>query len=147
MSDFWKKNQNNFPENKYTPLNEWLYFLHNESINDYLQCITRHVYVLPLNKFSKFVTANTKETLDMLTAVFCVVAPCSLVEIYQRLRGPCCLHHQHPDYGGSKVLWNVGKSLPDYMVLQPRRQSLYQPPWEPQILLWICWWYIFIWLQ
>jgi hypothetical protein len=27
-------------------------------------------------------------------AVFWVVALCSLVEIYQRFRGPCCLHHQ-----------------------------------------------------
>jgi hypothetical protein len=27
-------------------------------------------------------------------AVFWVVAPCSLVELYQRFRGPCCLHHQ-----------------------------------------------------
>jgi hypothetical protein len=26
-------------------------------------------------------------------AVFSVVVPCSLVEIYQRFRGPCCLHH------------------------------------------------------
>jgi hypothetical protein len=25
-------------------------------------------------------------------AVFWVVAPCSLVEIYRRFRGPCCLH-------------------------------------------------------
>jgi hypothetical protein len=39
------------------------------------------------------------------------------------------------DGGGSKDLWNVGKLLPDYMALQPRRQpSLYSPPWEPQIL-------------
>jgi hypothetical protein len=29
-----------------------------------------------------------------------------------------------PDDGGSKDLWNVGKLLPDYTVLQPRRQSL-----------------------
>jgi hypothetical protein len=29
-------------------------------------------------------------------AVFWVVRPCSLVEIYQRFRGPCCLHH-HPE--------------------------------------------------
>jgi hypothetical protein len=36
-------------------------------------------------------------------AVFWVVAPCSLVEIYQCFRGPCCLHHR-PDDGGSKVL-------------------------------------------
>jgi hypothetical protein len=27
-------------------------------------------------------------------AVYWVVAPCSLVEVYQRFRGPCCLHHQ-----------------------------------------------------
>jgi hypothetical protein len=42
-------------------------------------------------------------------AVFWVVAPCSLVEVYQRFRGPCCLHHQGPDDGGT--------------ALQPRRQS------------------------
>jgi hypothetical protein len=30
----------------------------------------------------------------MKMAVFWVVAPCSLVEVYQRFRGPCCLHHQ-----------------------------------------------------
>jgi hypothetical protein len=41
-----------------------------------------------------------------------------------------------PDDGGSKVLWNVGKLLPDYTALQPRRQpSSYSPPSEPQILL------------
>jgi hypothetical protein len=27
-------------------------------------------------------------------AVFWVAAPCSLIEVYQRFRGPCCLHHQ-----------------------------------------------------
>jgi hypothetical protein len=30
----------------------------------------------------------------MKMAVFWVVAPCSLVEVYQRFRGPCCLHYQ-----------------------------------------------------
>jgi hypothetical protein len=30
---------------------------------------------------------------SMKIAVFWVVAPCSLVEVYQRFRGPCCLHH------------------------------------------------------
>jgi hypothetical protein len=54
-------------------------------------------------------------------AVFWFVAPCSLVEVYQRFRGPCCLHHQ-PDDGGSKYLWNVGKLLVDCTALQPRRQ-------------------------
>jgi hypothetical protein len=28
-----------------------------------------------------------------------------------------------PDDGGSKDLWNVGKLLPDYTVLRPRRQQ------------------------
>jgi hypothetical protein len=31
---------------------------------------------------------------SMKTAVFWVVAPCSLVEVYRRFRGACCLHHQ-----------------------------------------------------
>jgi hypothetical protein len=35
---------------------------------------------------------NVKIYLKM--AVFCVVAPYSLVEVYQRFRGPCCLHHR-----------------------------------------------------
>jgi hypothetical protein len=40
-----------------------------------------------------------------------------------------------PDDGGSKDLWDVGKLLPDYTALQPRRQpSSYSPLWEPQIL-------------
>jgi hypothetical protein len=30
----------------------------------------------------------------MKIAVFWVAAPCSLVEVYQRFGGPCCLHHQ-----------------------------------------------------
>jgi hypothetical protein len=33
-------------------------------------------------------------------------------------------------------LWNVGKLLPDYTALQPRRQpSSYSMLWEPEILL------------
>jgi hypothetical protein len=31
---------------------------------------------------------------DIKMAVFWVVAPCSLVEVYHRFRGPCCLNHQ-----------------------------------------------------
>jgi hypothetical protein len=59
----------------------------------------------------------------MKMTVFWVVAPCSLIEVYQRFRGPCCLRHQGPDDGSSKYLCrNVGKLLPDYTALQPRRQ-------------------------
>jgi hypothetical protein len=46
---------------------------------------------------------------SMKMAVFWVVAPCS--------------QGDRPDDGGSKDLWNVGKTLPDYTVLQPRRQT------------------------
>jgi hypothetical protein len=31
-------------------------------------------------------------------AVFWVVAPCGLAEVYQRFRGPCCLHHKGDEY-------------------------------------------------
>jgi hypothetical protein len=31
-------------------------------------------------------------------AVFWVLAPCSLVEVYQRFRGPYCLRHQGDDF-------------------------------------------------
>jgi hypothetical protein len=73
-------------------------------------------------------------------AVFWVVASRSLVEVYQRFRGPCCRARltQRPGDGGSMDHWNAGKLLPDYTVLQPRSQpSSYSPPWEPQILLWV----------
>jgi hypothetical protein len=90
--------------------------------------------------------------------VFWDVAPCSLVEpTFQRCLLPpssgrwvnCTrgtglryrnrldkvLPHRTDDES-SKNLSNVGKLLPDYTALQPRRQpSSYSPPWEPQILL------------
>jgi hypothetical protein len=37
------------------------------------------------------------ETVITLMAVFWVVAACSLVEVYRRFRGPCCLHHHNPE--------------------------------------------------
>jgi hypothetical protein len=71
--------------------------------------------------------------------VLWAVAPCSVVEVYRRFRGACCLHHQvflhhRPDDVGSKHLWNVGKCLPDYTAQQLRIQSFsYSALWEPQI--------------
>jgi hypothetical protein len=41
---------------------------------------------------------------SMKMAVFWVVAPFSLVEVYERFRSPCRLHHQGDDDGGSKDL-------------------------------------------
>jgi hypothetical protein len=49
---------------------------------------------------------------SMKIAVFWVVAPCSLVEVYQ----------DHQDDGGSKDLLIVVKLLPYSTALQPRRQ-------------------------
>jgi hypothetical protein len=44
-----------------------------------------------------------KIIVNMKMAVFWVVAPCSLVEVYQRCRGPCCLHQDiHEDLGNDK---------------------------------------------
>jgi hypothetical protein len=55
-------------------------------------------------------------TLRLKMAVFWVVTLCSLVEVYRRFGGACCLHHQGDE------------------PQQPRRQpSSCLPPWEPQI--------------
>jgi hypothetical protein len=59
--------------------------------------------------------------------VFWVVAPCSLVEVYCRFTGACCLHYQGDEY--RKHLWNIGELLPDYTAQQPRRQ----PSWAFKI--------------
>jgi hypothetical protein len=41
-----------------------------------------------------------------------------------------------PYFEGRRDLVTVGKFLPDYTALQPRRQpSSYSPLWEPQVLL------------
>jgi hypothetical protein len=64
-------------------------------------------------------------------AVFWDVAPCRLV--YSNGQWAHC-----PDDGSNTDLWNVGKLIPVYMVLQPRRQpSSYSPLWEPQIIKWV----------
>jgi hypothetical protein len=47
--------------------------------------------------FEVLTAVSTKMT------VFWVVAPCCLVEVYERFRGPCCLHHR-PDDGDGKDL-------------------------------------------
>jgi hypothetical protein len=62
---------------------------------------------------------------SMKMAVFWVLAPCILVEVYRRVRGLCCLHHhciECPDDGGSKQLRNVSRLLADYTAQQPLRQ-------------------------
>jgi hypothetical protein len=55
---------------------------------------------------------------------------CERKESYETSRGLGTIWGSHggeyedrPNDGGSKDLWNVGKLLPDYTVLQPRRQQ------------------------
>jgi hypothetical protein len=63
-------------------------------------------------------TIFSNDLLAVKMAVFWVVAPCSVVEVYWRF---------------SKHLWNAGEILLDYTAQQPRRQpSSYTPPWNPK---------------
>jgi hypothetical protein len=46
------------------------------------------------------VKTSVLTAVNMKMAVVCVVEPCSLVEVYRRFRGTCCLHHQGDCLGG-----------------------------------------------
>jgi hypothetical protein len=70
----------------------------NSGYKTQLQSILHHKYLIYLVWFEVLMAASMK------LAVFCVVALCSLVEVYQRYRGPCCLYHQGDDDRGSKDL-------------------------------------------
>jgi hypothetical protein len=48
--------------------------------------------------------------------VFWVVAPCSLVEVYQSFRGPFCLHHQ----GDASFIYNLPNIAVSVSVLAAR---------------------------
>jgi hypothetical protein len=45
-----------------------------------------------------------KWVVSLKMPAFWVVAPCSLVDVYQPFRGTYCLHNQGDDDGGSKYL-------------------------------------------
>jgi hypothetical protein len=75
-------------------------------------------------------------------AVFWVVASCSLVEVFRRFRGACCLHRQGDEWHWFIVLMmeaaNTSETsenvYQDYTTQQPRRQPpSSSPPWEPEI--------------
>jgi hypothetical protein len=53
-------------------------------------------FLLTAYHLSSYLVVNTRGGAFMLImmAVFWVVAPCSMAIVYQRFRGPCCLHHQ-----------------------------------------------------
>jgi hypothetical protein len=62
--------------------------------------------------FEVLTVVNTK------MAVFWVVAPCSLVGVYQRFRGPCCLHHQGDDSSSRTT------QFPNHCGLYPRDREI-----------------------
>jgi hypothetical protein len=53
----------------------------------------RHVLYLQITYGKAFSRLERSKRDSDKMAVFWVVAPCSLVEVYQRFRGPCGLHH------------------------------------------------------
>jgi hypothetical protein len=68
-------------------------------------------WYLPTVRFQVLTTASIK------LAVFWVVAPCSLIEVYRRFRGACCLHHQgdRPDDDETTQKINIkNKQIPLY---------------------------------
>jgi hypothetical protein len=48
--------------------------------------------ILEVVEFEVLTAVSTK------MAVFWLVVSCSLVEVYQRFRGPCCIHHQGDEF-------------------------------------------------
>jgi hypothetical protein len=60
-------------------------------------------------------------------AVFWVVAPCSLVQVYRRFRDSCCLHRQ----GDEQVLSNFLHSITStWRLLKFIRLEDHPPPWR-----------------
>jgi hypothetical protein len=74
---------------------------------------TMYPFTVDLKKLNKcrliFMAYMTKKM-----AVFWVAAPCSLVEVYQRFRDPCCLHHQGTAARTSETLVNFYQTIRRY---------------------------------
>jgi hypothetical protein len=68
-----------------------------------------------------------KPSSEMKMAVFWVVAACSLIEVYRRFRGTCCLHHQgthRPDDVGNTSLVNYYQTTGRYNPEDSHLQNL-----------------------
>jgi hypothetical protein len=77
----------------------------------YTALILQTIIYCPLNYFRVGFKVLTPVSTKM--AVFWVVAQCSLVEVYQRFKGPCCLHHQGDEYAARvESVWDIGTSQP-----------------------------------
>jgi hypothetical protein len=108
-----------------TIANRFTYLLLNNFLQQNQSLMGYLIHCFSLGNLSTWEGFEVLMKVSTKMAVFWVVAPCSLGEVYQRFRGPCCLHNQgdESDDGGSTDLWNAGKLLPHYMALQPRRQQ------------------------
>jgi hypothetical protein len=58
-------------------------------------------------------------------AVLWVVAPCRLVWVYRRFRGPYCLMTHRPDDGGITYICNVGRLIPVYTELKTQKTAIF----------------------
>jgi hypothetical protein len=67
--------------------------------------------------------------------VFWIVAPCRLVEVYQRFRGPCCLHHHHSSSGRLIALMMEAARTSEMLVNFYRTTWRYIPEDGHQIFL------------
>jgi hypothetical protein len=60
--------------------------------------LRRHVRIKHINTARALTTwvfsTDHKHIRNVQMAVFWVVPPCSLAEVYRRFRGPCCFHHR-----------------------------------------------------
>jgi hypothetical protein len=70
----------------------------------------------PYVRFQVFTAVSVK------MAVFLVIAPYTLIEVYQHFSYACFLSLGACD-GSRQDLWNVSELLSDFMALPPRRQS------------------------
>jgi hypothetical protein len=102
----------------------WTRFYLWGCINFSIQLLYGHAILLRSRLCVMKVRFQVLTAAGMKVIAFWDVAPCSLVEVYQRFRGACWLYRQGYDWG-SKHLWNVGKLLPDYTAQHPRWQSSY----------------------
>jgi hypothetical protein len=67
-----------------------LYLVYSSHLTNWYSIFVKTV----MNQTHYWVGFEVLTAVSMKMAVFGVVAPCSLVELYHRFRGPCCLHHQ-----------------------------------------------------
>jgi hypothetical protein len=64
---------------------------------EFCYTVRHNNYTLLLENNLYFVGFEVLTAVSTKMVVFWVATPCSLVEVYQRFRGPYCLHHQLPD--------------------------------------------------